>query len=279
MNCPNCSAANPDGTKYCRKCGHRFNNVASNETIVKNSGECPHCGHVNPVDSRFCNQCATPLQPGAIKFKERRGHRHDQNVVNRNWLFAVSALVVFVLVLAIVFGPNWRQTSNPPNTAPSSPSSAAVEISEDPADNPELQQRLKSLDEQLAGDPHNSELLTQKAHLYYDFGYFEPARELYLHILQHTPEDADILVDCGTAFFYTDMPESALQYYHKAVQVQPDHVNATYNMAIVLNSLGQHEEAVSWFEKALTMEPNGPLAERARDFINQFNVMKMQQSK
>jgi class 3 adenylate cyclase len=49
MRCPSCAVENPEGMKFCGRCG------------IKLSPHCPQCGFENPAGFAFCGQCGTPL--------------------------------------------------------------------------------------------------------------------------------------------------------------------------------------------------------------------------
>jgi predicted ATPase/class 3 adenylate cyclase len=49
MNCPSCTASNPDGKKFCGECGSPL------------PRSCPSCGSGNPASNRFCGDCGAPL--------------------------------------------------------------------------------------------------------------------------------------------------------------------------------------------------------------------------
>ena len=49
MLCSSCEFENPDGMKFCGRCGTPL------------SARCPNCGHDNPGEFKFCGSCATPL--------------------------------------------------------------------------------------------------------------------------------------------------------------------------------------------------------------------------
>jgi len=55
VQCPRCNTDNPEGAKFCGKCGSRLARV------------CPTCGAELPLDSqvRFCFECGTDVQPPA----------------------------------------------------------------------------------------------------------------------------------------------------------------------------------------------------------------------
>ena len=42
----------------------------------------------------------------------------------------------------------------------------------------------------------------------------------------------------------------------KAIQIQPNYVDAHYNLGIVLKELGEHQKAISCCEKAIQIQPN-----------------------
>jgi class 3 adenylate cyclase/tetratricopeptide (TPR) repeat protein len=50
VNCPNCSAENRPGRKFCARCGTPL------------ALACPSCGAANEPDDAFCGECGTPLQ-------------------------------------------------------------------------------------------------------------------------------------------------------------------------------------------------------------------------
>src|SRR6266478_5197724 len=53
MRCPNCSAENPQGAKFCSEC--------ASSMMVK----CARCGANNQPGAKYCNECAAPLSASA----------------------------------------------------------------------------------------------------------------------------------------------------------------------------------------------------------------------
>jgi class 3 adenylate cyclase/tetratricopeptide (TPR) repeat protein len=69
MKCPKCQSQNPEGKKFCGKCGASL------------SSTCPHCGAVVPPEDSFCGECgqslsapssATPPEPAPSPSSERK---------------------------------------------------------------------------------------------------------------------------------------------------------------------------------------------------------------
>lgn len=51
MKCPKCGTENPEGVKFCGRCGTRLQSV-----LV-----CPRCNYSNPPDVLFCHECGLAL--------------------------------------------------------------------------------------------------------------------------------------------------------------------------------------------------------------------------
>jgi len=65
MKCPECQFKNPEDSKFCLECGHKF------------EYRCPNCDNSVPINSRFCNQCGHKLKtipalpPKELSFDEK----------------------------------------------------------------------------------------------------------------------------------------------------------------------------------------------------------------
>ncbi len=275
MECPNCQATNPDGSQFCLKCAQRLTNPAT----------CSECGHSNPEASLFCNRCGKPIDQTKKAGIQPAGLKKTGNNQKLMIGLGIGGLLIFVLILAFVMIPT-HPKQNPKQqpgveepsaeSGPSSPGREQVEpyVETDPTANPDLQDKLKKLQAELEAAPDSISLRIAMGNHYYDFGYFIHAIEVYQDVLADDSTKVDVIVDCATSYFYSQQANEAIELYRRALQIDPNHVNANYNLAIVLNSTGQHEQAIKWFENALRLQPEGPMANRARQFIDRFNQIK-----
>ncbi|RKN84599.1 SPFH domain-containing protein [Paenibacillus ginsengarvi] len=58
--CPQCSAPNGPGAKFCGKCGSE---LAQAQPVPPNTVPCNECGHLLPEGSKFCANCGNAYNP------------------------------------------------------------------------------------------------------------------------------------------------------------------------------------------------------------------------
>ena len=77
----------------------------------------------------------------------------------------------------------------------------------------------------------------------------------YENLLQIYGEMADILVNLGTCYFYQLDHARAEDLFRRALQQEPDHVEANFNLANLLSGRGELETAVGFYSNALATDP------------------------
>jgi tetratricopeptide (TPR) repeat protein len=66
----------------------------------------------------------------------------------------------------------------------------------------------------------------------------------------------DTLVEKADQLIDEDRYDEAIQYYDKALKLNPNYVDVLNNKALVLSDLGRHEEAIQYLDKVLEIDPN-----------------------
>jgi tetratricopeptide (TPR) repeat protein len=77
----------------------------------------------------------------------------------------------------------------------------------------------------------------------------------YETLLQISGEAADILVNLGACYFYQLDYARAEDLFRRALQQEPDHVEANFNLANLLSARGELETAVGFYSNALATDP------------------------
>ena len=62
--------------------------------------------------------------------------------------------------------------------------------------------------------------------------------------------------------------QEAIEHFDKAIELDPNYVDAWYNKGVVLDNLGEHEEAIECYDKALELDPNNADAWKVLSFIS-----------
>src|SRR6476660_1057256 len=59
----------------------------------------------------------------------------------------------------------------------------------------------------------------------------------------------------GNEHYYNKEYNEAIEYYDKALEIDPKHVGALNNTGKVLDNLGKYNEAIVYYDKALQIDP------------------------
>lgn len=71
----------------------------------------------------------------------------------------------------------------------------------------------------------------------------------------------DALNKKGKTFASLGNYNEAIGYYDKALEIKPNDVDALYNKGLVFYSLGNYTEAIQYFDKVLEINPNDTKAQ------------------
>lgn len=173
-------------------------------------------------------------------------------------------IFLFILGMVILFG---SDTFNSPKTNPSVNSGQVNDQHvHDGADLSKLQE-IKTLEENVASNPTNTEQLLKLAHLLNDSGFFEKAISRYKIYLNTKPNEPDVIVDMGVCYFQLGDNNSAIETMEGAIKINPNHQIANFNLGIVNSAAGNHDEALEYWIKAIEINPNSDIGKKAKDLL------------
>jgi tetratricopeptide (TPR) repeat protein len=86
-------------------------------------------------------------------------------------------------------------------------------------------------------------------------GEWARAALLYENLLQISGETADILVNLGACYYHQSASARAEDVFRRALQQDPNHVEANFNLANLLTARGELEKAVGFYSNALAADP------------------------
>lgn len=97
------------------------------------------------------------------------------------------------------------------------------------------------------------------------------ALEYFGQALRLRPDDPDISTDLAVVHMSLLQPERSLQILREVIQAHPEHVRATFNMAVLMHQTGRTEESVAYFERTLALAENGEWAQRVQAYLDDFH--------
>lgn len=100
---------------------------------------------------------------------------------------------------------------------------------------------------------------------YHEIGDYERASELAQRELVHDTPDvrSGAYQLMGMSAFKSGRTEEALEWLHKALEVDPDNALGKYRLATVYDDIGQYDKALPYFEDAVAAAPkNNPTIQR-----------------
>lgn len=98
-------------------------------------------------------------------------------------------------------------------------------------------------------------LKSSAANLYYQKRYRECIKECKQWIKHHPVDIEAHLYLASTLYEIKEMMES-LKVYKEVLNMDENHTSALVNSAVILNNLGDYDEAVELSKKAMTLDPS-----------------------
>ncbi|MDR4511920.1 MAG: tetratricopeptide repeat protein [Nitrososphaeraceae archaeon] len=91
------------------------------------------------------------------------------------------------------------------------------------------------------------------------------AIEYYDKALTIDPNYADALINKGVALHRQGDDQGAIEYFQRALAIDPNYADALYGMGIALHAQGDYQGAIEYYDKALTIDPNYAQAENNKN--------------
>jgi tetratricopeptide (TPR) repeat protein len=99
---------------------------------------------------------------------------------------------------------------------------------------PALRQKLAEMQQALAQNPNDYDLLVRVGNAAYDSDDFRLAVEAYEKALKLRGGDPNVLTDLGISYRNTGDPSKAIECFDRAIKANPGHWQARFNKVVVL---------------------------------------------
>jgi cytochrome c-type biogenesis protein CcmH/NrfG len=126
---------------------------------------------------------------------------------------------------------------------------------------------------QLQQNPKDVATLAKVGNLYYDGQAYPQAIEYYEKALAIQPDNADVRTDMGTAYWYSGDADKAIANFEKALAVRPNHPGTLFNLGIVKwQGKKDPKAAVAAWEKLLATNPDYPQKDQVQTLIERAKM-------
>lgn len=134
----------------------------------------------------------------------------------------------------------------------------------------QYQKALEYLELVLASDPANAQIRAIAAQAALEGRMLEKARQLLAGLEESSITSADVFFNMGVNFFNAGEVKDSIEYFGKALKLDPSHVDAYYRRALAYLGLGQMVEAKADFQKVVELSAEGEMATMAKKALEQL---------
>lgn len=181
----------------------------------------------------------------------------------------VGVLVGFILGF---FVSQFATQSRLAGSVPTQEQARSGQQGELPPDHPstQLMEMMQRLLAQAQSHPDDPEVRVVLGNAFYEMRRFRDAIRWYEEADSLAPGNINVLTDLGTSYFYSGQPQKALEMFAKSLAIDPVHPQTLHNLGVVHESIHQHDEAIQAWQKLLEAHPEYPHAAEIRDQIEKI---------
>ena len=127
--------------------------------------------------------------------------------------------------------------------------------------NGKIEQAIKHLDRALEIDPDDLTGLRNKGIVLVNLNKYEEAIKVIDRVLEIDPNDSEILLFKAIALESEGLDgEKFIQFYEKSMKISTNDYEMFCNIGFHITQMGGYENAIKYFDRVLSLEPNNPVA-------------------
>ncbi len=307
--CAHCNAELRWGDRFCGNCGKPVDlsddapgpdSERSASAAPSEPSACRTCGTVNKPGAEFCKNCGADLRSqasagamtgGGTPKQARTGERKERK--DAKPLPLVGSWKPVAMVVVIVAAAIAIETYSSNQNIPSSATPAQNQQPQQPAGaNMAAVQQIQDMEQQVKANPGNIGMVLNLANFLSDNRFYDKAITYYKMYLDKKPKDTNARVDMGICYKETGAYDEAVAAMKKALEYEPQHLFATFNLGIVTLDEGKMymdqgqmdkaneliRESNDWFRKTVALAPTSDVGKRAQQMLTQHSNTQLPQS-
>lgn len=115
---------------------------------------------------------------------------------------------------------------------------------------------LKTWHEGILHDPACGDLHRLIIRMHNQDGNYDAAEKQFERALEHCSQDSSLLLEYAHALCAQNKNEKAYEIYKRVQLLEPDSIDARYNIAYALKRLGKHEDALLFYQHIVNQQPD-----------------------
>lgn len=257
--CSNCGSENDLQNETCDVCGALLEDGKTKEVSSKQTEEISHVKENKVVKEKKIDSKKVEKKKNTAK--DNSGVK-EVNPTKLYYIIGVLLIIGVIVIFASGIFDEPKASANISSNLPNDHNHSGVDLS--------AVQKINDMEQALKANPSDHETLLHLAHLLNDSGFYDRAIVKYKEYLKTHTNEPDVLVDLGVCFFSIKDYANAEKYMKDALKIAPNHQIANFNLGIVAINQNKNNEAISYWNKAIEMNPTSEIATKAKDLINQY---------
>jgi tetratricopeptide (TPR) repeat protein len=127
---------------------------------------------------------------------------------------------------------------------------------------------IEAFNKLLEKDPNNQEARISLASVWFKKGNADEAKKALASLNIDSISNPYTLYNIGVGFYNAQQTEEAIKYWEKAVTLDPKMVDAQFQLALGYYALKQNDKAKAAFQKVIELDPNSENAKNAQEMLD-----------
>lgn len=187
--------------------------------------------------------------------------------LSKKEIVLIIALVVVSLIIGVVIG-------KMKGTADEKRDAAKQQSSQSQGNQPSFAQYdyTSEIQRILKERPNDAKAFAEVGSIYFDQHKFTEAIEYYKKALALDPEDVNSYNDMGLSYHYMGMSDEGLKYVEEGIKKNPAYQRIWLTKGFILAIKGNIADARAAWEKAYKMDPNSDVGKSSASFLEQYKA-------
>jgi cytochrome c-type biogenesis protein CcmH/NrfG len=133
--------------------------------------------------------------------------------------------------------------------------------------------RISQLESTVAREPQNRAAWVQLGNLYFDTHQPQKAVDAYGKALELQGDDPNVLTDRGVMYRELGDYDEAIRHFERALQADPNHLQSRFNLGVVWAADKKDaKKGIAIWKEVADRDPTGPHGTQARANIQKFQA-------